>query len=359
MPSQKWQQKEKVLSREEAVEKARKQVAHLWVGSAPLLYGVRGEDGVVKVFPLEAAGIEGATLFCFLDITKFSSMRLFACIREWQRRWKGFGVTLVVAIEPTYHFLQTKDILARFLEKLHLDVVFVLDFGALIAEGLGCAQRPATLLMVGGKIVFQFGADAWETRCEEAMQVFLRSRDPGLALHLLHVPDQKIARKDSGTVEFGAKTSSNHWPEGVACEDPKEALIYGATGIVHLHSYAFGFVTLQGTWFVGPEKISTKDPKAEMTFVAPGRCVSLIAETHTRTVEVSEIGIEVAGLPASEAMVGEHMTLDSMGESFLQVKQVQLYHMLVELPQSKRKIKLSFKNSHLAPLSIYGMRFGD
>jgi hypothetical protein len=352
-----WKPKEKELTREEAIEQAKKGLIPFWFGSSPLFAGVRLEEGV-SLFPLNPEFLKKSWLIFLLDPTTFSGESVFTYIKEWWRRYNSYGLDILIIIIPPYSFLKGPDPIQKLIEK-QPNSIFVVDSDETLRLAFDAREIPKVLLLHQGQRQFDQMGSSWNDQVEVRIQRFLRENDPGLAFP----PVFKLIKgelKDVERVEFGFQPKigkTANFGRSTFVATPSGVRI-GKFNNTRPHQYEADQLFITGNWIQDGERIMTSDPQAMIGFQGTGQ-VSVIAQTHSKTTELSIISVELGGSSVHEAVLGEHLSLDDSGESLVKVSKPQIYHILNRLPERERRVTLRFPNSNIAPISLYGLRFGD
>src|SRR5690349_8284099 len=96
-----WKPKEKELSRDEAIELARKELAPHWVGGPPLLAAVRAGNQATVV-PLDPGFHKQAWLIYFIDLTDYHRTRVLEHIQKFQHRYGDFTLRTLMIAKGTF-----------------------------------------------------------------------------------------------------------------------------------------------------------------------------------------------------------------------------------------------------------------
>jgi hypothetical protein len=331
-----WKPKQKELTREEAVELARSELAPDWFGVRPLLAAVQGAAGVT-VHPLDPAISSQPWLLFFLNPFDFHGETALALALEFRDRYSsagsGGGLRSLALLKLDYAFQRSKGWLESFARLKKIDFPLVNDRGGLLSTAFGVRELPRLLLIDQGKTLFETQILEKRERTEHEIQRFLRGQDPGLPLpHPRRFAPEQVRNASPPSLEFGARART-------------------------LQSQPPFFA--KGTWKVEDECITTEDPLAEIEFMSPGTCVSVLAKSSSQVMDTAKISVEVSGAPAFDAMRGADLSFDDEGASSAKVIEPRLYHLLKGLGPQQRKITLRFQHSARVPITLCGLRFGN
>lgn len=358
-----WKPKEKDLTLEEAVEMAKKELAHYWFGKGPQIAGVFSNGGYA-VFPLTAEFPKESWLVLIVDPTQFSGEVGVHYAKEWFSRYSSLHLNILLILTATYGYFRNQEIVTKFVENLQAEYVVAVDVEQTLAPAFGASVPPKVVLLQNNTKQMEFSGPSWMDDAEMKTQIFLRKADPGLPLLPVYKAKQKVIQ-DVFRVEFGYKPklgSPFKFPEGIFKEVPEgKGLRFGnfetsrAPGDI-LHEEEL-FVT--GKWNQDAERISTSDPNATITFYAAGNVVSLVAQSLSRSSDHPVVAVEAGGLAIYEAMGGQDLTMDDNGKSVVQIHEPKLYHVIVNAAPKLRTLTLRFENADIAPVAIYGLRIGQ
>jgi hypothetical protein len=318
-----WKKKEKPLSPEEAIAQAKKELAHFWFNSEPLLAAIKTDSGA-SALPLTSGFVDRPWLFLFVDAGEFSSDGIYSLSREWHRRYHQhkLGIVLFLKPSPAGVFANSDSV-----RKLQLGFPVAIDHDGLFAAAFKITNWPAAVLQNGAQPTVQVEGPSWPPDTEEKIQTALRATDRGLALPLSI--SLKHALTEDSHVDFG---STRPAPVGVH---------------------------LTGDWTQGEDFIRTQDPQAALEITSKSPHVSIIGRSGLET-RPTRIAIETpsGGQMLTVENLSEHVAADENGKAVIRIQYVGLYHLLKALPTTKRQIKLSFPDSSTIPIFIYGLRFG-
>lgn len=325
-----WKPKEKQLTPEEAVEHARRELAPYWLGTDPLLAGLRGADGKATAHPLDKAFDKKAWLIYFADLTSFDGETLLQYAREWVRRYSGYELGQLLVVRKSYSFLSSAKSLQGIFRKPPDAFPVAIDSDGLLTEafGGGKAVYPAVKLLHQRKVVFDHSGPEWFRGLEKEMQQFLRLKDPGLPLAPPFEPAGSYPH-DVSTAELGAGVRSS---------------IFKFTGKIAQEQ----------------ERVVAQDPSATIRFTSSASRVSIVAQSVSSTEEPSRVRVELNGDTVYDAVAAADLSFGDDGGSEIKVRQGRLHHALHSLPIDKgREITLRFLDADRLPVAIYGARFSN
>jgi hypothetical protein len=326
-----WKPKEKQLTPEEAVEQARKELAPFWLGTEPLLAGVRGADGKAAAHPLGKAFDEKSWLLFFADLTDFSGEVAVKQVRQWIRRYSAYELNILLVARRSYSFLNSAKDLQAMLGRSVEHFPVVLDVDGLIGEAFGVNGLPLPVLKLlhKRKVIFErSGPDRWNQGVEKELQGFLRLSDPGLPLAPPYEASATEPR-DTASAELGARNRS---PQ----------------------------LKITGKAIQEADRVLIQDPATVVRFASAHPRVSLVAQSPAQGDQYSRVRIELNGDTVYEAVVGADLAFGDDGGSEVRVGEARLYHVLQALPAGKeREITLRFPDADRLPVALYAVRFSD
>ena len=351
-----WKPKEKELTPEEAVERAKKELSPYWFGSPPLLAAVRMGPDKVSAFPLEASFGKQSWLMFFIDPTDFSGDVMIQCAREFHRRYHTHQLGFLIIYRPQYSYMRGRDSLEQIKIRHQLPFPIVVDADETLLAAFGATTLPKILLFTEGKTLLQAEGPSWMADFEIEIQKFLRSRDPGLPL-LPEMEAQPTFFKDVSRLDFGRDRGAAFPKPGFSTQ--VKGFWVGNFPDIGKTKPEVGQVILSGNWIQDGDRIATQDSKARLDFVSPGSGVSIVAQALPPAEDLGKIVVEVEGIPAYDAFCGGDLGFDDEGSSTLRPEKPQLYHLLESLPSKNRWVTLRFPHAGQGAVAIYGLRFSE
>lgn len=318
-----WKPKEKELTKEEAVAAAKKQLAPYWIGSTPLVAGVERE-GALLAFPLEEAFEKKPWLVFHIDPTSLSGRTALTFAREFHQRYARHELGMLFVLEPRYDYLNNRDLLETFLRREQLEFPLVIDHDGRLSAALGIRTSPELLLIDQARIISRYKAIPPLDKAEIALQKFLRSRDPGLAL-LTPYESRRSLHLDTLQVDFA--------------RDVKPA-------------------SGKGNWKRASDHIWTNDKDAEISIRIPGASLFVIARSLAKVAEPAKIVVQTEEGTVLDVFAGDDLSYDEDGNSLLKIEQPRLYHALEKTPEKQRNVTLRFPFADKVPVALYGIRVG-
>jgi hypothetical protein len=351
---------EKDLTPDEAISLAKKELAPFWFNISPQIAAVREANRSI-VFPLNPAFSKQPWLIFLADPTELSTGAASVFLKEWAQRYSVHQLGILVILYPTYSYLiERRESIQDHLEKYHLTFPVVLDHTSGLSQAFDCKQFPKVLLIHKNKRYFDYSGQSSFSKIELDIQTFLRSSDPGLPLLPIFYPNTELL-EDSVRIELGAQPRLG--ASAVFPENPNPTMENGIQKVQFIgfrpKQLEVGQVILSGLWTRDSEKMMTSDSSAHLEFLTAGSTVSLIAQIYQSAKEVPRILVELDGVPVTEVNVGEHLTLDEVGQALVSFKKPKLYHILSRLSQGQHSVTLRFINAEFAPVALYGIRFAN
>jgi hypothetical protein len=357
-----WKRQDKELTPQEAIALAQRELAPYWIGSAPMVAGVRLENKFF-LYALEKEFEKKPWFILFIDITDFSGEFAASIIQEWHRRYSSHPIGFLVVVVPAYEFLKNdKTLVKEWLEDLRINCPIVIDPDGGLVGAFGTRDLPRFIIFKNGRFFGDYSGNNWYVNPEHQIQTFLRETDPGLPL----LPTQKQVTNDGHDLlrlEFGfhPRLGKVHsiFQKGFTVPEGSERRVFHWIGGVRPRKMEAGELFVSGHWEQEPERIITSDMGALIAFKCPGRKISLIASAMPDGKEPPRIVLEVNGDTISESYLRKDAFLDDQGRAMITVKQVRIYNVICDLPEDKREITLRFPNADVAPIALYGIRAGN
>jgi hypothetical protein len=334
-----WFNKEKELTLEESIEKAKKDLLPYWIKSDPLVAGMKDTSGVIKVHSLDRQFSEQPWLIYFFDLSKISSDNVFILSREWEKRFKQFGLNTLFVVRESYGFFRNKYLIRQSLDRNRISQITALDHESLLQKAFQVQDFPVLVLFHKGQTVFIESIKSYSPAIELKIHAFLRLSDPGLPLYPPLDP-QSVFAQESYSVEFG---------KGKGCEFLRAR---PESGPLEQQQ-----VVLKGKWVFDGDCVSTADVKAEIIFYAHTEHVAVFSRSLSRVDEPTRINFLSEDMPMFDMFFGKDMSFVEGNHSMVVVKEGRLYSALQSLPKDKRWVTLRFPVARKAPIAIYSLCF--
>jgi hypothetical protein len=339
------QKREKLL--ESAILKAKAEFTPYWFYSKPLFAGVLQQNHY-KLFILDPIFTKNTWLIFFLDFISFHGVEICDVLDEWVQRYKNNTFNILFIVQDYYTFLNELIPNGFLIAKRKFHPIVVIDKNDVLRKTFEIKRMPTFLLMNDNhkeiEINFLNPGAPWYHEAERALQAFLRKNDIGLATPPVFNPMKKQP-VDDHKIEFG--------------QLHQESSTYTIVKIdAFVEKLEPNHVYLHGKWTQENERITTQDPTAYMQFIASSTHLSIIAQSHTRTLDKCYILVEIDGRRPYEEYFGEHASVDDSAQCIVKITKPQIYHVATHLPSSSY-IFFKFINVQLAPISLFSIRFGN
>ncbi len=359
-----WKKKEKELTPEEAIQFAKTELAPFWLGSPPLIAGVRNNQQA-SVVPLDPKFLKKNWLILFVDSTSFSGETAVFYIKEWFRRYHTNHLYTLIVYVSTYRYFQSPEYLHRQKEWQNLGFPVVIDVDGTLAAAFSASDMPKIILLSQNKMRLSHSGKDWLKETELKIQRFLREPDPGLPLLPLFevLKGKAILSKDSYRMELGygpkIGKSVKYFPSAFQAQSDSE-IRSGHFTTQQPEKLPDDQIYLYGKWSQDSEKVFTSDPHAVIGFRSSASRVSFVAQSLDKGSDLAVAFVEVDAAPAYDAIAGFHLILDEAGRSLVKLGSAHLYHILSSASDKNTKeIILRFPQANIVPVGIYGFRFGE
>lgn len=354
-----WKPRPVDLTRDEAIDLAKKELAPNWHRLTPQMAGVKTETGYVA-YPLASDFLEKSWLIVFVDSTNYSIRTFSAYLEEWIERYNEHGLSILFVVFPTYRFCQSMENMRQLTDSESMRVPFVLDSDQSLSYAFSANVPPKFLLLHKGKNQFEYTDQKVLATTETKIQHFLRVEDPGLSLLPEFLPQAAVVH-DTQRTEFGygPRIGEEAYFGKPGFTPTSEGYRVGHFSHTLPEHVLDGQVVLGGEWKQNAERIETSDSKAFMSFLVEHQNCSIVAEALTSMAEVAMINIELNGVPVYDLIADEDMIFDDSGSSIVKVAGPRLYLLLKGAPGKKRhQLVLKFPTAKTVPIAIFGLRFG-
>jgi len=340
-----WKPKEKELTKEEAVALAKKELAHLWIGSVPLIAGVRTAKGVFA-HPLDPSVEKGVWVAAFVDPTSFAGHNLIQAMVAWHKRYARHGARFLFVFRFPYQqaIYSQRAVEEFFMKARQVEFPVAVDADGLLSAAFGANSEkdfPRVVVFNKSKVLLAQSQRIQSLEVETKIQQFLRQEDTGLAM-FPPLSDVEGLPEDLGGLEFGKAKGKNIKILAQIPEDiPPDT------------------VCAVGKWEQDAEKMVTSDPTAAIGFRATGPEVALVAWPIFAKNQIASLKVEVNGLPVFEDFIGPSLQSDDEGVTVMKVVPYWFFHLTSRLPEKSRNIVIRFFEAHRVKMSVFGARFGE
>jgi hypothetical protein len=292
-----WKPKERELTREEAIEEARKALAPFWYSSPPLFMASL-VDSQVRIFPIDAAFEQKSWMVALLDPFSPQGVSALKFISQMHQRHTAHGLSTCVIFRSTYPFARDRDQLQAFLEDLRLPFPVTLDpdgqlhRGFEVSQPIGVSYR----LYHAGVCQAKAEADVAPPSWESELQNFLRAQDPGLAL-----------RPAVDATEYDIKMQGITLKGGVASSPALRVL---------------------GKWEEDRQGGFSLDPHSALELDLMDGDVFVLADKQGKTNLSGVIHVTLNGMSVVPEDRGESLVELEDGETGVKVKRARLFHLI-------------------------------
>ncbi len=235
----------------------------------------------------------GPALVHFFDFAQLNSVRTLPYVTEWDRRYRGAGLSVIGVQAPRFPFDAERDAVEAGLGRLGIELPVAIDAERQLWHAYGCEGWPSLFLWATGGALswFHFGEGEY-LGTEEAIQAELRELDALRSLPQPMAPlrptDGPNARVMPPTEElFPGGSWQRPWTAG---EDGKDLTIEYAAG--GAYATVEGAGTLRVTLDDGDTQPVALDGSSTESVEVSGPALYLLAEhsrheTHTLTLRPS------------------------------------------------------------------------
>jgi hypothetical protein len=306
-----WKPKERELTREEAIEEARKTLAPYWYNSKPLFMASFLEQQV-RIFPIDESFAQESWMIAFLDPFSPSGLTALKYIKTLHERHAPHQVNTCVVLRSPFGFARDRTQLEAFLDGEALRFPVVFDSDGQIHRGFQTQDLEAVNYCLYDAGLCQAKADGrvapegWE----KEIQGFLRNRDPGLSLRPLL--DSQSYHVNVRSQELSLKQVTNK-------------------SIKNLQ--------WQGEWTEDGQGLLSKDPHSGLDITTASSRVYLLVERKGKPSVPLQINVSVNGVPVIQELRGSAIVEDDYGRTSVPVKSGQVCEILARESEGEHKLE--------------------
>jgi hypothetical protein len=315
--------KEKPLTREERIEKIKKDSGPHWIHSEPL-FGLTPSATGPQLLATSDVTDEQILVIFLLDAADYLTDRVIEVLEIWKTRYKKLAWKPVVVFQQKYIFLKNPKFFDRFKNHpVYQTLPIYLDPFGEIFEKFGSQTEPVALIMNRGQLVYSaplspnFAGQLLEL--ERCLHRTLRQDDVGLPLPLLY------------SYEIDAPID---------------------TRLIHAEE-----VTQNGQWAVTRSSLATDDPHAFLTTGFEGKSLRLVATLHPNARENAKIHITFDGAALPQNLLSPMVHTNDKGQSILEInRNTGVYEILHSKHAIRGVLKLHFHGVMETPIIFYELR---
>ncbi|MGH9451603.1 MAG: redoxin domain-containing protein [Terriglobia bacterium] len=281
-----------------------------------------------------------AVLVDFWDYTCVNCLRTLPYVKEWDRRYRALGLTVIGVHAPEFHFARDSSRVERAVNALGLEYPVVLDNEYQIWQAYSNRCWPAKYLIDPHGYVryYHFGEGGYG-ESEDAIQKILREIVPNVSLpapmELLHATDKPGARCAPVTPELylGFKRGRLGNESGYASNEVRD---YSAGA-----EFAPDVAWLDGPWFASPESVEACPLNGRPARLAVRfRAAELNLVMSPPDVGEAAVSLTLDGKPLSVGEAGEDATFRD-GKSLVVVNEARMYRLIKASTAVPRLLELS------------------
>lgn len=298
--------------------------------------------------PLAMRELRGrVVLVDFWDYTCSNCLRTLPYLKEWYRRYRDQGLTVIGVHSPEFNFARTAEHVEQAIREQGLEYPILLDNEFQVWQSFANRCWPAKYLIdKDGYVRYYHLGEGGYTETETAIQTLLHEADPALRLPPVVEPlrgtDQPGARCYPVTPELylGAARGRLGNKEGYAENEVRD---YAAAS-----NFQPDVAFLEGPWFASKEFIASC-PLPDRPSRLQVRCTAAEVNLVMSAAETSGIEIEllVDGAPLIPDEAGEDVRL-SGSRYVVRVHEPRMYRLLKSNRVATRLISLSAREPGLA-----------
>ncbi|MGH9352951.1 MAG: redoxin family protein [Terriglobia bacterium] len=320
----------------------------MWLDAAEKIHAPEVGRHWINSPGLTLASLRGhVALVDFWDYTCVNCLRTLPYLKEWDRRYRSTGLTVVGVHAPEFHFARAAGYVERAVKEMGIEYPIVLDNDYQIWQAYSNRCWPAKYLIdaKGYLRYYHFGEGGYR-ETEEAIQKLLREIDPSLGLpplmESLRAADKPGARCVPVTPELylGFKRGRLGNEVGYASNEVKE---YHAA-----KTLAPDVAWLDGPWFAGSESIEAcplEEKPSRLLLECRAAEVNLVMSPPEEGAGL--VAVSVDGKPLSPGEAGEDVTHYD-GKSLVAVKEPRMYRLLKKAQAGSQLLDLAFLTSGIA-----------
>lgn len=285
----------------------------------------------------------------FWDYTCVNCIRTLPYIREWNRRYKGYGLMIIGAHAPEFSFSRTEENVREGIREHMIEYPIIMDNDYKIWHSFANKYWPGKYLAdKNGYIRYAHFGEGNYIETELAIQLLLREIKPEVDL-----PDPMKPLRDtdipgihcyrvSPELYFGYNRGKLGNPEGMKIEQVQE---YAKPQITQND-----IIYVEGKWLTSKEYIEpvleNPDDSASVYLKYTSNEVNLVISIQKETDLIVPVMHDDKYLDEQEA--GDDIEFDNEGKSYISVKKSKMYNLIKNKEVRTRILELSTCSNGLA-----------
>ena len=310
-----------------------------WLNSAPI--SLRECSGEV-------------VLVDFWDYTCINCIRALPYIKEWQKKYQPFGLTVVGVHTPEFEFAASPERVEKAIENFRIPYPVMLDNEAVIWNAYSVRYWPTRCLVDrDGYIRFVQHGEGGYVEFERAIQQLLSEAGSHGDLPALTIPFREedhagaVCYRPTGEMFFGYLRGALGNPEGY---NPESTLEYTDPGI-----YLPERFYASGKWMNERQCLRFDgNEREDGTILLPYQACEVNAVMGSRNSSLCEVVVQQNGQPISKEFSGEDIVQLPKGMSSLFVDLPKMYTIIHNKEFGSHILKLTTTNPNL---EIYSFSF--
>ena len=315
-----WKPKERELTREEAIEAAKKLYAPNWYHSVPLFMAGPAAD-VMRIFPLDDLFSKGRWLIALVDPFSPSGVIALRHLKNLHARHSPHEMSTLVVCRSPHEFARERLVMESLLERKGIRFPVCLDGDGTLHAGFGATDLGSNHFRIYDRetCVHASAFVGISSSVEHESQGFLREKDVGLALRpVLESQGVRLIREQK--------------------IDLAKALD-GSASVVR---------SIGESWRLENGRRLACGADCALELDCPPAEVHLLAGIAARAGALQRIRVSIDGTPVFSEIRGESLSEEDDGQTSASVRHARVVQLLLGgegLSASHRKLRIEFPNA--------------
>jgi peroxiredoxin len=302
--------------------------------------------------PVPVAAMRGQVILIhFWDYTSVACVRNLPYLREWERRYREYGLVVVGVHTPRFNFGKNPEYVQNAVRRYGISYPVVMDNEATIASQYGSMQWPTMMLIdKDGFIRYQNAGEGNYAGTEHALQTLLYHAGVGEELPTIMEPVREgdrqgaVLYRTSPDLYAGYARGSIGNVEGYS---PESIIEYEDPGI-----YLNGRFYVDGPWLNAKECIQFNGTEGHIILDYEALEISVVMKSEGN-VPVRATVIQ-DGRPLEAGVCGEDVRLLPGGQSVVTVDAPRMYALVRNTEHGRHLLRLGIDSPGL---SLYAFAF--
>jgi thiol-disulfide isomerase/thioredoxin len=306
-----------------------------------------GGSGWINSAPLTPEELRGkVVLVDFWEYTCINCLRTMPYLREWYRRYRSLGFTIVGVHTPEFDFSGKRENVEAGAQRLGVTWPVVLDDHYTIWKRYNNNIWPRELLYdQSGRLVESVSGEGGYQQTEARIQALLKQADPKVVLPpvMALLPQDSYTKPGAVCYPMTAEIVLSHQEvaNGSSIANPEQDNDYAFDG----SNPQDGAIYLAGYWHRTSQAVVSAESHGSLTLRY--HAIQLVAVMRPEEGRPIRVDVTQNGAPVARSDAGKDLRYDDGGNSYVDVTAGRAYDLIMNARFGQNTLKLSPKSDGL------------